>query len=176
MYRTLPIALASILAGALVLIAVASAMPAQAAQEPKSLGKFDSWEAFAEPGGGGKVCYAAALPRQSKNAPAGRGRAYSMLSNHPADKSFGVIGFTAGFALKKGSPAMLQIGATKFELYAVGDTAWARDDKAVVAALAKARSATFVGIPAKGDPVADNYALDGFADARAAIDKECGAK
>jgi hypothetical protein len=143
---------------------------------PQSLGKFGDWEAFVESGADGKVCYAATLPKQSKNAPDERGRAYTMLSDHPADKSFGVVGITAGFALKKGAPAELEVNGAKFDLYTVGDTAWSRDDKAVVAALAKSRVATFVGYPAKGEAVADSYGLAGFADARAAIDKACPTK
>jgi len=161
--------------GGLLLLAAAAGRAATASA-PQSLGKFGDWEAFVESGAGGKVCYAATLPKQSKNAPAARGRAYTLVSHHPADKSFGVIGITAGFALKKGAPAMLKINETKFDLYTVGDTAWSRDDKAIVAALAKSRSATFFGFPAKGDAVADRYGLAGFADAHAAIDKACPPK
>lgn len=152
-------------------------LPLMAADtSPKSLGKFGDWEAFAQDGKTGKVCYAASLPKQSKNAPKTRERAYTLVSNHPADKSFNVVGITAGFALKKGASALLQVSGNRFDLYTVEQTAWTRDDKAVVAALAKAKTATFVGYPTKGDPVADVYGLEGFGDARAAIDKACTGK
>jgi hypothetical protein len=160
-------------AGCLALLSGIAAPAGAASGGPHSLGKFGDWEAFLNDSGGGKVCYAASLPKQSKNAPKGRAEAYAMVSNHPADKSFGVIGITAGFPLKKGASALLEAGGAKFDLYTVDSTAWSRDDKAVVAALGKARSATFVGYPAKGDPVADVYDLGGFAEARAAIDKAC---
>ncbi|HEY1719743.1 MAG TPA: invasion associated locus B family protein [Magnetospirillaceae bacterium] len=143
---------------------------------PKSLGKFGEWEAFAKTGPDGKVCYAASLPKQSKNAPKTRERAYTLVSNRPSDKSHNVIGITAGFALKKGASALLQVSGNRFDLYTVDQTAWSRDDKAVVAALTKAKTATFVGYPAKGEPVADVYGLEGFGDAKAAIDKACGGK
>jgi hypothetical protein len=146
------------------------------AKGSKSLGKFGDWEAFVDDAKGGKVCYAASLPQHSKNAPKTRGRAYALVSNHPADKSVNVVSITAGFPLKKGAAALLQVDSTKFDLYAVGDTAWSRDDKPVVAAFIKGSSATFVGYPAKGEPVADEYGLKGFADARAAIDKACSVK
>jgi hypothetical protein len=166
-----------------VAISVAPALPVLAADTaaPKSIGKFGDWEAFAQDGKAGKVCYTASLPKQSKNVPKGRQRAYTLVSNHPADKSFNVVGITAGFALKKGAGALLQVNGAKFDLYTVEQTAWSRDDKAVVTALAaaakaKAKTATFVGYPAKGEPVADVYALDGFGEARAAIDKACAGK
>ncbi len=160
---------------ALALFAGIGAPAGAAGSEPRSLGKFGSWEAFVNEQGG-KVCYAATMPKQSKNAPKTRAQAYAMVSHHPADKSFGVVGITAGFPLKKGASALLEAGGSKFDLYTAEGTAWSRDDKAVVAALAKAKSATFVAYPTKGEPVADMYDLQGFADARAAIDKACGVK
>jgi hypothetical protein len=164
-------------AGCLALLSgIADPAGAASGGVPRSLGKFGDWEAFLNEGEGGKVCYAASLPKDSKNAPKGRAQAYAMVSDHPADKSFGVIAITAGFPLKKGASALLEAGGAKFDLYTVDSTAWSRDDKAVVAALGKARSATFVGYPAKGEPVADVYDLGGFAEARAAIDKACTAK
>ena len=175
MHRPLQVSLAALLIACMASLAFAQA-DAAAGGSPRPIGKFAAWEAFADRGGGGKVCYAAALPLRSKNEPKGRGKAYVMVSDRPADKSFGVVGVTAGFALKKGSPALLEVSGAKFDLYTVGDTAWSRDDKAVGLALEKGRTATFVGFPAKGEPVADTYALEGFSDARAAIDKECGAK
>ena len=174
--RRPPVSLAAILvaAGCLALLAgLAAPAGAAAAGPPRSLGKFGDWEAFVNEGQGGKVCYAASLPKESKNAPKGRAQPYAMVSNRPADKSFGVIGITAGFPLKKGASALLEAGGAKFDLYTVEGTAWSRDDKAVVAALGKARRATFVGYPAKGEAVADIYDLGGFDEARAAIDKAC---
>jgi hypothetical protein len=174
-------AAAPALIGAL-LLASSISLPLLAADAgPKSLGKFGDWEAFTQDGKGGKVCYTASLPKQSRNAPKTRERAYTLVSNHPADKSFNVVGITAGFALKKGSSALLQVNGAKFDLYTVEQTAWSRDDKAVVtafiaAAKAKAKTATFVGYPTKGQPVADVYGLDGFGEARAAIDKACAGK
>ncbi len=175
---------ALVLAAAGLALILGSTLPLLAADSgaPKSLGKFGDWEAFAQDGKGGKVCYAASLPKQTKNAPKAREGAYTLVSNHPADKSFNVVGITAGFALKKGAAALLQVNGAKFDLYTVEQTAWTRDDKAVVTALlaaaakAKAKTATFVGYPAKGDPVADVYGLEGFGEARAAIDKACAGK
>jgi hypothetical protein len=177
--RSAPLPLAVALALILALAAPASLLAAEAG--PKSLGKFGDWEAFVQDGKGGKICYTASLPKQSRNAPKSRERAYTLVSNHPADKSFNVIGITAGFALKKGASALLQVNGTRFDLYTVEQTAWSRDDKAVVAALsaaakAKAKTATFVGYPAKGEPVADVYGLEGFGEARSAIDKACAAR
>ena len=147
-----------------------------ASGEPRSLGKFGNWEAFLNEGQGGKVCYAASLPKQTRNAPKSRAQAYAMVSHHPADKSYGVVDITAGFPLKKGASALLEAGGAKFDLYTVEGTAWSRDDKAVITALARAKNATFLAYPAKGEAVADVYDLQGFAEARAAIDKACGVK
>lgn len=174
--------LRAMVAGLVVLISAATAHPDRAAAKdtaadgPKLLGTFGDWTAYAENGKDGKVCYAASMPKRSHNAPKARGKAYVLVSHRPADKSFGVISVAAGFPLKKGVPALLEVGGTKFELYGVADTAWSRDDRPVVAALMKGKAANFAASPAKGEPVTDTYGLEGFAEARAAIDKACGVK
>ena len=175
--RPLPTLIALFAAAGFALLAglAAPAMAASAAG-PRSLGKFGAWEAFVDEAQGGKVCYAASLPKESKNAPRIRSHAYAMVSHRPTEKSFGVVAITTGYPMKKGASALLEAGGTKFDLYTVEGTAWSRDDKAVVAALIKAKTATFIGYPAKGEAVADVYDLSGFNDARAAIDKACGAK
>jgi invasion protein IalB len=172
----------AVLAGLAIVVATSLANPFAAAAKdaaaegPKVLGTFGDWSAYLENGKDGKVCYAASLPKKSRNAPRERGKAYVLVSDRPTEKSFGVISVAAGFPLKKGSPALLEINGTKFELYSVADTAWSRDDRPVVAALMKGKAANFAAAPVKGEPVTDTYSLEGFGEARAAIDKACGAK
>ena len=74
------------------------------------------------------------------------------------------------------APAEIDVGGAKFDLYTSGDGAWARNDKAVVQAMLKGKSFVVHGVPAKGEPTADTYSLDGFPKAYADISKACGAK
>jgi hypothetical protein len=166
MHKTLPI------------FAVSLVLPllATAADGAKLLSKSADWESFTYPEKGGKVCYVASQPKRSVGAPKGRGNVFFTITHRTSDKSIGVISIDAGFTYRKDAPAELDIGGARFDLYTTGDSAWARNDKAVVAALLKARSVIVHGTPAKGDPVADTFSLDGFAKAYADINKACDVK
>lgn len=157
-----------------VLVALA-ATPAWA-DAAKSLGKSGDWEAFAYSDKAGKVCYTASLPKRSLNSAKGRGEVYVSITHRPTDKSFDVVSVNAGYGYKKEAPAEIDIAGAKFDLYSSGDTAWARNDKAVVQAMLKGKNMVVYGTPAKGEQTADTYSLDGFAKAYADIGKACGAK
>jgi hypothetical protein len=143
------------------------------ADTAKLLGKSGDWESFTYAEKGGKVCYMASKPKKSAGAPKNRSVAYITITHRTADKSFGVVNVMQSIAYRKDSPPVLEIGGTKFNLYVSGDSAWARDDKAIVAAFLKAKTATVHGTPAKGDAVVDTYSLDGFMSAYMDIGKAC---
>ena len=138
----------------------------------KLLGKAGDWESFKS----GQICYMASQPKHSIGAAKGRGNVFFTITHRPAEKSISVISIDAGFTYKKDAPAELDVGGAKFDLYTTGSSAWARNDKAVVAALLKGKSVIVHGTPAKGDPVADTFSLDGFAKAYADINKACDVK
>jgi invasion protein IalB len=149
---------------------------AHAADSAKLLGKSGEWESFTYNEKGGKVCYLASQPKQSVGAAKGRGKVFFTVTHRAADKSIGVVSVDAGFSYKKDAPAELDIGGAKFDLYTTGTTAWARNDKAVVAALLKAKTVITHGTPTQGAAVADTFSLDGFAKAYADINKACDIK
>jgi hypothetical protein len=137
------------------------------------ISKTGDWESFTFAEKGGRVCYVASQPKSSKGAPKGRGATYFTITHRTSDKSIGVVSVAQGIAYKKDSAPQLEIGGTKFDLYVSGDTAWSRNDKAVVAALLKAKSVSVQGVPVKGDPVIDTYSLDGLIKAYGEIGKAC---
>jgi hypothetical protein len=157
------------------LAALLPALPA-AADSAKPLGKSGDWESFTYTDKAGKVCYTASLPKRSLNAQKGRGETYLSITHRPNDKSFDVVSVTSGYSFKKDAPAEIDIGGAKFDLYTTADGAWARDDKAVVQAMLKSKALVVHGTPAKGDPIADTYSLDGFVKAYGDIAKACAVK
>ena len=144
------------------------------ADSAKLISKTGDWESFFYPEKGGKVCYVASQPKKSSGAPKARGAAYITITHRTSDKSIGIVAVSQGIAYKKDAAPILEIGGTKFDLYVAGDTAWSRNDKAVVAALLKAKTVTVHGVPAKGDPVIDTYSLDGLPKTYGEINKACG--
>jgi invasion associated locus B (IalB) protein len=157
----------------------AVAAPAPAAPASHPLGTFDSWTAYESQDKTGRVCYLVGQPQ--KSAPSGltRKSPMAMVTHRPAENIANVVSFVEGYPLKEGSDVALDIGASKFELFTKDDSAWARTsdlDKSIVTTLAKAKQAVVKGTPQKGPPTTDTYALAGFPQALAAIDKACGIK
>lgn len=151
------------------------------AAEPKALGSFKDWNAFAFDEGGHKVCYMSSQPKKKEPAGAKRGDIYVLVTHRPAEKSFDVVSFIAGYSFKKESEATADVGAKNFKLFTDGETAWARDadtDKALVAAMKEAKGKPMVmkGTSARGTRTADTYSLDGMAEAYGAINTACGVK
>ena len=144
------------------------------ADSAKPLGKSGDWESFTYAEKGGRVCYMASLPKHSSGAPKGRGPAFVTITHRTSDKSVGVVSVTQGVAFKKDSAPQIEIGGSRFDLYVSGDTAWSRNDKAVVAALSKGKAAQIHGQSAKGEAITDSYSLDGFGKAYSEISKACG--
>ena len=159
----------------LFLFVVSIAAPAWA-ETAHSLGKTGDWESFTYSDKAGKVCYATARPQRSQHAPKGRSATYISVTHRPAEKSIGIINVTGGYVYKKDEPAVITIDGHKFEIYTSADTAWSRNDKAVLQAMSKGKSLQISGTPAKGEPSLDLYSLEGFGAAYAAIGKACAVK
>ena len=158
-------------------LAATGAAPAAAAD--KFLGRFEKWEAHRGGEGNDAYCFIAALPAKSEGKIAKRGEATLMIAHFPKHKAFGRVQVKAGFALKKGTKLGLEIGSKSFKLDADGESAYgenAKENAEIVAALKAGKTATATGMPAAGPKITDTYPLDGFGEALAAIDKECGRK
>ncbi|HUZ74968.1 MAG TPA: invasion associated locus B family protein [Stellaceae bacterium] len=158
------------------------AVPAAGAAEPATpvrIGGAQHWDAYSFTDKSGKVCYLVGRPEKSEPASLKRGRVDALVTHRPKEKSFDVVNFDAGYALKPNSNAELTIDGRKFTLFTHQDSAWTQNaatDKAVTEAMAKGRHAVFKGTSAQGVVATDSYSLDGFGDALAAIDKACGVK
>ena len=141
------------------------AAPALSAGPAQRLGTAEGWTAYVYKDKSGQVCYLAGGPQKSEPATAKRKPPTAMVTHRPEEKVATV--------------ASLDIGGAKFDLFTKGDSAWARTadlDKTIVEAMAKGKQAIVKGTPQKGQSTTDTYALAGFAQALAMIDKACGIK
>ncbi|MBV9748410.1 MAG: hypothetical protein JO157_06335 [Acetobacteraceae bacterium] len=149
----------------------APASPASAA--PKSIGTWDKWEAATHPEGGQLVCYA--FTRATSSTPAMPGRDDVVLTVTERPGSRDAVAISAGYAYPKDASVEAQVEGTKLPFYTAGRSAFARDDKAAVAAFQKGREVVAHAPGPKGQ-VTDDFSLRGFSAAYAAIAKECPAK
>jgi len=151
------------------------------AADPRLLGTFKDWNAFAFEEGGHKVCYISSQPRKKEPAAAKRGDVYALVTHRPAEKTLDVVSFIVGYTFKKDAETTVEVGSKSFKLFTEGETAWARDaetDKAITAAMRDAKGKPMVvkGTSARGTKTTDTYGTDGIAQAYDAINQACSVK
>lgn len=153
---------------------VAHAPARPAANAPKSIGKFDDWQAATHQEAGQLVCYA--FTRASASSPAlpGRGDVVLTVTQRPGGRD--AVAITAGFAYAAGAEVQVAVDGTALPFYTANRSAFARDGRAVVAAFEKARQAVARSPGPRNAQVSDTFSLRGFGPAYAAINRACPAK
>ena len=132
-----------------------------------SLGIFDGWGAFRDPGAGQGTprCYAIAQP-VARRGQASRG--FASVGTWPRQKVRGQVHIRVSRALAARAPVTLTVGERRFTLVAGQMDAWAvdaRGDAQIVAAMRSASSMSVAGVGADGRGFTDSYALRGAATA-----------
>ncbi|WP_374405908.1 invasion associated locus B family protein [Pelagerythrobacter sp.] len=147
--------------GALALAALALAAPLAARD---SLGMFDSWGAFRDPGV--PRCYAIARPLPTSRA--SDYRAFASVGTWPRRQVRNQLHLRLSRALADGAEIRLAIGDRRFVLTGGGGDAWAADkamDAAVIAAMRAAGRMTVSARDTRGRRFTDRYDLTGAATA-----------
>ncbi len=146
----------------LALLLLLLAAPAQARD---SLGMFERWGAFRDPGASpsGPRCYAIAQPVAPRRA-----SAFATIAHWPGQRIRGQVHFRLSRPRAPGAPVSLGIGDRRFTLVAGAADAWAADprgDAAIIAAIRSGTSMSVQSIDRAGRAFADSYALRGAATA-----------
>jgi hypothetical protein len=159
--------------------AAAHARPAAPAQpatanSPKSIGKFDDWQAATHQEGGQAVCYAFTRATNSSPALPGRGEVVLTVAQRPTGRD--AVAISAGFPFAANADVTVSVEQTNLDFYTAQRSAFARDGHAVTAAFLKGRQAIAHAPGPRNTPVTDSFSLRGFDQAYAAINKACPAK
>lgn len=152
------------------------AAPAMAQADPESIGSFDDWQAVTFEEGDNKGCYITSKPTKEEGDYTQRGRVYVLVTHRPADQSFDVVSFVAGYAYEDGGEVTVAIDQTEFELFTSADSAWAPDtatDQQLVGAMKKGNQMVVKGTSSRGTLTTDTYSLSGFSSAYDAIAEAC---
>lgn len=145
-----------------------------AAKDAKEIGSYGAWTAYTYNEDGGKVCYMAATPTDSKGDYTKRGTVYAMITHRPGAKN--VFSYLTGYEYAKGAKVTLSIDGQPTVLYGADEVAWAPNEAAdakLVAALQKGSKMKVEGASARGTATVDTFSLKGSGSAYAAISKEC---
>ena len=145
-----------------------------AAPGPKSIGKFEDWQAVTHQEAGQAVCYAFARANASTPALPGRGDVVLTVTQRPGGRD--AVAVSAGFAYPASSEVQMGVGDATFAFYTSNRSAFARDGKAAVAAFERGRQAVVKSPGPRAAQVSDTFSLRGFSAAYAATNKACPAR
>lgn len=146
------------------------AAPAQQ-QQPRRLGDFQAWTAAVHQESGQKVCYA--FTRATRTDPEREG--VILTVTHRANGR-DQVALSAGYSYPRNAAVSVAVGQTQLAFYTGGNSAFARDGRAAVAAFRAGLTATARGPRAGGRGTAtDSFSLSGFTAAYEAITQECPA-
>jgi hypothetical protein len=156
-----------------------AAAPAAAGNaEPNLIGQFGTWGAYTASPNGKKVCFALAKPASSKTNPPNKPRdpSFAFISTRPAEKVTNEVSIMIGYQLKPGSEGSIEIGSSRYAMYAQGDGLWiknAAEEGRLIDALRKGSDAIVKGSSAKGTETTDTFPLKGLAQALDKLAQEC---
>ncbi len=145
-----------------------------AANAPKSIGKFDDWQAATHAEAGQPVCYA--FTRAQSSAPAVPGRGDVVLTVTQRSSGRDAVAISAGFAYAPNAEVQVTVDKADLGFYTSARSAFARDGHAATVAFTAARTAVAKSPGPRNTAVSDTFSLRGFTAAYAAINKACPAK
>lgn len=146
--------------------------------EPKLLGQFGEWGAYAASPNGKKLCFALAKPGSSQTNPANRPRdpAFLFVSTRPGEKVKDEISVIIGYPIKPNSEVTAAVGPTTFAMYSQEDGAWiknAPDEAKMIDAMRKGADVVVKGESGKGTKTTDTFSLKGITQALDRVGQEC---
>jgi hypothetical protein len=165
----------SILVAGLLLFGGAASAAAQSATQ---IGTFKQWNAYTHSEAGGKVCYIASQPQDSKYSATIKQRdpAFFLVTTRPASNTRNEASTIIGYPFKPESKVIVDIDGQKFTMFTQNDGAWMEDtsqETALIAAMQGGTKMTVTGTSRRGTEITDFYSLSGVTAALNAIGKEC---
>ena len=149
--------------------------------QPKRLGEHGSWTAATQGEGAQKICYAFARASKAEGVP-GRAADNVMLVVTHRPQGRDQVALQSGYAYPRQAdgtpdPVQLSVGNRTLPFFTAGNSAFAREGRAAVAAFRNGREAVAKGPgPGGRGQVSDTFPLAGFGAAYDAISRECPAQ
>lgn len=145
---------------------------AQTSNRPRRIGEFQRWTAATMTERGQKVCYAFANAARTQPA---RQNVLLLVTHRPGSRN--QVALRSGYRYPEHAEVKVSVGSAEFRFYTQGDSAFARDGAAAVAAFRRGREANAEGPRANRRGTArDSFPLTGFTAAYDAISRECPAR
>lgn len=146
------------------------------AGEPKPIGTFKDWQAYALNDGGKKVCYMISRPSRSLPKGVKRGSIYLMVTHRGGKNAAEEVSHVTGYSYKDKSSVEILIGSRKFLMATDQDVAWVpngESDAKLIKAMRGGSKLTVKGLSSRGTKTTDSYSLQGFTASHKQIRKSC---
>ena len=143
--------------------------------QPKSIGKYKSWEPFTYNGSNGKICFAQTIPldRAPKNLKRDPSRLFVTFRKNEKIKN--ELSVTSGHMYKKSS-VMAKSGKNEFLFFSQGNFAWLIDGEEEFNLIKTMKRASKLSVTARtstGTETKDMYSMMGFTKAYNTARKSC---
>ena len=143
--------------------------------QPKSIGKYKSWEAFTYNGSNGKICFAQTIPldRAPKNLKRDPSRLFVTFRKNEKIKN--ELSVTSGHMYKKSS-VMAKSGKNEFLFFSQGNFAWLIDGEEefnLIKTMKRASKLSVMARTSTGTETKDMYSMMGFTKAYNTARKSC---
>ena len=143
--------------------------------QPKSIGKYKSWEAFTYNGSNGKICFAQTIPldRAPKNLKRDPSRLFVTFRKNEKIKN--ELSVTSGHMYKKSS-VMAKSGKNEFLFFSQGNFAWLIDGEEEFNLIKTMKRASKLSVTARtstGTETKDMHSMMGFTKAYNTARKSC---
>jgi len=165
------------IAGALLLVMTAAAVPVQAqGGSPSLVGQFGDWGVYVGGGQSGKVCFALSQPRERLPGGLNRDPGYIFISTRPGDNVRNEFSALLGFPLKEDADPSVRVGNDTFALYARQAGAWIRnvaEEARLIDAMRKGSDLEMRSTSSRGNVTTDRYSLSGITQALDRVTQEC---
>lgn len=157
--------------------------PAQAADAPKLLGKFDDWAAYAYGTGKDRICYVLSEPKKQEPKGATRGDVYFMVTHRPGRNIRDEVSMRIGYPFADTSKPFAMIDKDRYQMFSGvseggehQNWAWldnAKDEGRMVKALRAGSTMIIKGTSSRKTLTTDTYSLKGSSAALNKIDSAC---
>jgi invasion protein IalB len=143
---------------------------------PALIAQYGDWGVYVSQSPKTKVCYALSQPKDRQPSGLKRDAGYFFISTRPGENVHNEVSVIAGFALKEGSDATVDIGSASFPFFTKADGAWmknAAEEGRLIDALRKGRDFTVKSVSLRGNTTSDRYSLNGIGQALDRATQEC---
>lgn len=151
--------------------------PVMAQSEPEFRGEYGDWRVFSRQSEDGLVCYALSRPRDSTPRAFTHGNVYFIVSTWQSGSVEEQPNLLVGYDLRPNSPPQIQVGSTRYGLFADGQEAFLddlTDEPALIREMRRGSVMRVTATTADGVATAYEFSLSGITASLQRVAALCG--